>query len=61
MSVPPSLTITARSKELVAAEAKQQAKETSPTSTSESGVDPGKSSSPGLVYPPFDKQQQVGQ
>ena len=60
LSVPPSLTITARTKELVAAEAKQQAKEISPTSTSEPGVDTGKSSPPGLVYPKFDKQQQVG-
>ena len=62
LSVPPSLTITARTKELaapVAQEAKQEAKEASPTSSSEPVVDPGKSLSPGLVYPPFDKQQQV--
>ena len=62
LSVPPSLTITARTKELaapVAQEAKQEAKEASPTSTSEPGVDPGKGS-PGLVYP-FDKQLQVGE
>ena len=62
--MPPSLTITARTKELaapVAQETKQEAKEIPPTSTSEPGVDPGKGSPPGLVYPPFDKQQQVGE